>query len=270
MTTDEQRNPQQKDAPLPSGATPVSYKRDLLFLGLTAVFLTSLIMGNIIGTTKFVTLFSINIPDWALGLVPELVRAGSTYSMIIPVGLLAFPATFLATDLISELFGRKKAQLVVWIGFFMNMFMILMMTINYYLPNAYGISGGLQLYDGVYSFMIGNTIASMIAYLTAQTIDVRLFHFWKDLTRGKHLWLRNNASTMVSQMVDTVAILFILYYAGNLGENVNTLGALFILIINSYLFKFVAAALDTPLFYAGVYWLKEYNEDPSGHSLYKE
>lgn len=249
---------------------PVSYKRDLLFLGLTSVFLTALIMGNIIGTTKFVTLFSLNLPAWLLPLVPELVRDGSSYSMIIPVGLLAFPATFLATDLISELFGRKKAQLVVWIGFFMNIFMIIIMTINYYLPNAYGISGGLQLYDGVYGFMIGNTIASMIAYLTAQTIDVRLFHFWKEFTKGKHLWLRNNASTMVSQMVDTVSILLILYFAGNLGENINTIGALSILIINSYLFKFFAALFDTPLFYAGVRYLKEYNEDPSGHTLYDD
>lgn len=249
---------------------PVSYKRDLLFLGLTSVFLTALIMGNIIGTTKFVTLFTIHIPDWLLSIVPELVRNGSEYSMIIPVGLLAFPATFLATDLISELFGRKKAQLVVWIGFFMNVFMIVIMTINYYLPNAYGVSGGLQLYDGVYGFMIGNTIASMIAYLTAQTIDVRLFHFWKEYTKGKHLWLRNNASTMVSQMVDTVAILLILYFAGNLGESINTLGALFILIINSYLFKFFAALFDTPLFYFGVRYLKEYNEDPSGHALYDD
>src|SRR5690606_27083302 len=116
--------------------------------------------------------------------------------------------------------------------------------------------------------MIGNTIASMIAYLTAQTIDVKLFHFWKRFTRGKHLWLRNNASTMISQMVDTVAILLILYYAGNLGENINSIGALVILIINSYLFKFFAALFDTPLFYLGVYRLKHYNEDPSGHTLY--
>ncbi|HAC15204.1 MAG TPA: hypothetical protein DCE78_04575 [Bacteroidetes bacterium] len=248
---------------------PVSYKRDLLFLGLSAVFLTALIMGNIIGTTKFITLFTLNLPDWFLPAVPELVRNGSQYSMIIPVGLLAFPATFLVTDLISELFGQKKAQLVVWIGFFMNVFMIIMMTINYYMPNAFGVSGGIELFDGVYGFMIGNTIASMIAYLTAQTIDVKLFHFWKNYTKGKHLWLRNNASTMVSQMVDTVAILFILYYAGNLGENINTLGALFILIINSYLFKFFAALFDTPLFYLGVKRLKHYNEDPSGHKLYE-
>lgn len=246
----------------------VSYKRDLLFMSLTAVFLTSLVMGNIIGTTKFITLFSVSIPDWLLGLVPELVRDGNHYSMIIPVGLLAFPATFLATDLISELFGRKKAQMVVWIGFFMNVFMIIVMTANYYLPNAYGVSGGVQLFDGVYGFMIGNTIASMIAYLTAQTIDVRLFHFWKNLTKGKHLWLRNNASTMVSQLVDTVAILSILYFAGNLGEAVTGLGTLMILIVNAYLFKFFAALFDTPLFYLGAYWLKEYNEDPSGHALY--
>lgn len=247
-----------------------SYRRDFLFLGLTAIFLTALVMGNIIGSTKFVTLFSLTLPDWFLPLVPELVRDGSRYSMIIPVGLLAFPATFLATDLISELFGRKKAQMVVWIGFFMNIFMLLVMTANYYLPDAYGVSGGLDLFDGVYQYMVGNTIASMIAYLTAQTIDVRLFHFWKNLTKGKHLWLRNNASTMVSQLVDTVAILSIIYFAGNFGDSVNTIGALIILIINAYLFKFFAALFDTPLFYLGVKYLKQYNEDPSGHALYED
>lgn len=246
------------------------YHRDVLFLTLCAIFLTALVMGNIIGTTKFVTLFSLTIPSWLLPVVPELVRSGSTYAMVIPVGLLAFPVTFLATDLVSELFGRKRAQLLVWVGFFMNIFMIIVMTINAWLPNAFGISGGLELFDGVYSFFIGNTIASMLAYLTAQSIDVRLFHFWKNLTRGKHLWLRNNASTMISQMVDTVAIMSILYFAGNLGESVNTLGALLILIVNAYLFKFFAALFDTPLFYAGVRLLRRFEEDPSGHRLYED
>lgn len=244
------------------------HKRDILFLTLTGLFLTALVMGNIIGSTKFVTLFSLSLPEWALSVVPELVRDGRIYTMSIPVGLVAFPITFLVTDLISELFGRRKAQLVVWIGFFMNVFMLLIMTINYYLPNAFGVSGGLELFDGVYAFMVGNTVASMIAYLTAQTIDVRLFHFWKNLTKGKHLWLRNNASTMVSQLVDTVAILSIIYMAGNFGESVNTIGALIILIVNAYLFKFFAALLDTPLFYLGVKYFKDYHEDPSGNQLY--
>jgi len=105
------------------------YHRDVLFLTLCAIFLTALVMGNIIGTTKFVTLFSLTIPDWLLPLVPGLVRSGSTYAMVIPVGLLAFPVTFLATDLVSELFGRKRAQLLVWVGFFMNIFMIIVTSL---------------------------------------------------------------------------------------------------------------------------------------------
>lgn len=245
-----------------------SYRRDALFLTLCAIFLTALVMGNIIGTTKFVTLFSLNFPNWLLPLVPELVRDGSTWSMVVPVGVIAFPATFLATDLVSELFGRKKAQLLVWVGFAMNVFMLLVMTVNHMLPDAFGVSGGLNLFEGVYGFMVGNTIASMIAYLTAQTIDVHLFHFWKKLTRGKHLWLRNNASTMVSQLVDSTAILTILYLSGNLGDAVDGVAALAILIVNSYLFKFMAAALDTPLFYLGVHYFRKFDEDPSGHSLF--
>lgn len=244
------------------------HKRDALFLFLSGIFLTALVLGNVIGTTKFVTLFSMELPNWLRSITPSIVRDESIYTMSVPVGVLAYPFTFLATDLISELFGRKKAQLVVWVGFFMNFFMLFLMSVGHWFPNTGGVSGGIQLFEGVYEFMVGNTIASMIAYLTAQTVDVRLFHFWKNLTGGKHLWLRNNASTMFSQLVDSTAILSILYLAGNLGDNVNSIATLIILIINSYLFKFFFALFDTPLFYLGVKFLKHYDEDPSGNSLY--
>lgn len=242
---------------------PTPFKRDTLFLTLTGVFLTSLVLGNVIGTTKFVTIFSMELPDWLKSITPSLVRDENIYTMSVPVGVIAYPFTFLATDLISELFGRKKAQMVVWVGFGMNGFMLLLMSINHWLPNTAGVSGGLNLFEGVYEFMIGNTIASMIAYLTAQSIDVRLFHFWKRLTEGRYLWLRNNASTTVSQLVDSTAILSILYMAGNLGDNVNSISALVVLIVNSYLFKFFFALFDTPLFYLGVKLFKAYEEDPA-------
>lgn len=148
--------------------TPTQHKRDLLFLSLAGVFITSLVLGNIVGTTKFVTLFSFTMPDWLQAITPAIVRDGSLYTMSIPVGLLAYPFTFLVTDLISELFGRKKAQMVVWIGFFLNMYLLLLMTVGHWLPNTYGVSGGLNLYEGVYSFVIANTVSSMIAYLVAQ------------------------------------------------------------------------------------------------------
>ena len=236
-------------------------------LTLSSVFIAALIMGNIVGTTKFIQLFSFDLPDWLLPFVPELVREGDHYAMVIPVGLVAFPATFFVTDLISELFGKKKAQLLVLLGFAMNVFMLTVMTISYYMPDAGGVSAGTSLFDGVYGFMVGNTIGSMLAYLVAQTVDVQLFHFWKRMTRGRHLWLRNNASTMVSQLVDSIAILSILYLSGNLGENITGLGALAILILNSYLFKFLSALIDTPLCYFAVHYFKDYYEDPEGYRL---
>ena len=238
-----------------------NHRRDALFLTLSGVFLTSLVLGNVIGTTKFVTIFSLDLPSWLQALTPELVRNGSIYTMSVPAGVVAYPFTFLATDLISELFGRKRAQMLVWVGFGMNVFMLLLMSINHWLPNSSGVSGGLDLFEGVYQFMIGNTIASMIAYLIAQSVDVRLYHFWKRLTKGKHLWLRNNASTTVSQLVDSTAIITILYLAGNLGDAIDNVGAVIILILNSYLFKFFFALFDTPLMYLGVRLLKNYDED---------
>jgi queuosine precursor transporter len=237
------------------------FNRDALFLILSSIFITSLIVANLVGTTKFIHLFTINIPQWFLPLVPSIIRDGNHYSMIVPAGLIAFPATFLATDIISEIFGRRKAQLLVWVGFGVNLFMLLLMVINYHLPDATGISAGLHLFDGIYGYMISNTIASMIAYLTAQTIDVRLFHFWKKRTNGRHLWLRNNASTMTSQLIDSTAIMSILYFSGNLGESVTGINGLIILILNAYIFKFFAALLDTPIIYALVEILKDLDED---------
>lgn len=247
---------------------PSPHKRDILFLSLTGVFITSLVLGNVIGTTKFITIFSFVMPEWLQSITPSLVRDGSLYIMSIPVGLLAYPFTFLVTDLISELFGRKKAQLVVWIGFFLNMYLLLLMSVGHWFPNTYGVSGGLNLFEGVYDFVIANTVSSMIAYLIAQSVDVRLFHFWKRVTKGKYLWIRNNGSTMFSQLVDSTLILSILYFSGNLGENITTLGMLGILIINSYLFKFFFALFDTPIFYLAVWYFREYDEDPQGYKLF--
>jgi len=249
---------------------PSPAKRDVLFITLVGLFLTSLVLGNVIGTTKFITIFELELPGWLQEITPSLVMDGSLYVMSIPVGLIAYPFTFLVTDMISELFGRKKAQMVVWVGFFINIYMLILMTAANWFPNTYGVSGGLELFDGVYEFMVANTVSSMIAYLVAQSVDVRLFHFWKRLTKGKYLWLRNNGSTMFSQLVDSTAILSILYFTGNLGDNVVGIGALIILILNSYWYKVFFAAFDTPFVYLAVWFFKEYDEDPEGHSLYGE
>ena len=209
--------------------------KEKLFLFLSSIFLTSLVVGNIIGTTKFVNVFSLTVP----------------------AGTLAYPFTFLATDLICELYGKKRAQVLVWVGFAMNFFMLGLMMLGHYLKDASGISGATSTSESVYEFMIGNVIASMIAYLIAQSVDVKLFHFWKNLTKGKHLWLRNNLSTVVSQLADTTAIMTILYLANNLGTSIQSIGDLVGLIFASYIFKVFVALFDTTLFYIGVWALKD-------------
>jgi queuosine precursor transporter len=207
---------------------------DWMYLLLSGIFLTSLTLGNIVGVTKFVD----------LGL------------FVIPAGLLAYPITFLATDLMSEIYGRKRAQRLVWTGFIMNFFMLGLMALGHALPDASGVSGAASTFDTVYEFMKPNVVASMVAYLVAQSIDVRAFHFWKRLTKGKYLWLRNNFSTIGSQLVDTLLILSILYAAGGLGSDVDSIGKLMPLMLSSYAFKVTFALIDTPFFYLGVYLLE--------------
>ncbi len=209
--------------------------REKLYLFLAGIFITALTLGNIVGVTKFVD----------LGFV------------VVPAGLLAYPVTFLATDLISELYGKARAQAVVWTGFVMNFFMLALMWAGHSFPDASGVSGAASTFESVFDFMKPNVVASMIAYLIAQSFDVKAFHFWKNLTKGKHLWLRNIGSTTASQVIDTVTILSILYVSGGLGESVDSVGALIGLMWGSYLFKFTFALADTPFFYAGVYLLKD-------------
>ena len=92
----------------------------------------------------------------------------------------------------------------------------------------------------------------MLAYLAAQYIDVRAFHFWKKLTHGKHLWLRNNASTIFSQFIDTCAVLLLLC-----SLNVLPWDKFTILLINGFLFKVFFAAFDTPIVYGLTYIIRK-------------
>ena len=106
--------------------------------------------------------------------------------------------------------------------------------------------------DSMFSTVFGNTalavFASMLAYLFAQFIDIQIYHFWKRLTKGKHLWLRNNFSTFSSQFVDTLTIL-VLLCSFNIIEWDKFSG----LLVAGFLFKALIAAIDTPFLYLGVY-----------------
>ena len=101
----------------------------------------------------------------------------------------------------------------------------------------------------------------MVAYLVAQFTDVHMFHFWKRLTKGKHLWLRNNGSTLISQLVDSTCVILIThYFAGALPieENQSIIPQLLTFIVSGYMFKLMVALLDTAPLYVAVHYLSEY------------
>ena len=205
--------------------------KDQLYLVLAGVFIASLVTCNLIAN-KFVTV--------DLGFRVFIVSAG----------ILPYPFTFLVTDLISELYGQKKANLVVFAGFVASMFVLLFLWLG---GQFNAISDSVvdnETYDVVFRNAWRIIAASMIAYLFAQSIDVRLFHFWKKLTNGKHLWLRNNASTIFSQLIDTTLVIFILFVG------VWSSKQIFSGIIDGWIFKMMIALIDTPIIYGIIYLLK--------------
>ncbi len=226
-------------------------RRERVFLVLAGLFLGTLAMLNILGVTRFLNLafFIEGSEQWR-------------YKLAIAVGVLPYPITFLCTDFISELFGRKRANFVVLVGLLLNLWVVFILWAGGAWP---GFEPAGQEQSGVFfevrRLAFGAVAASMIAYLAAQLVDVQLFHFWKWLTRGRHLWLRNNGSTLVSQLVDTTAVILITHFYAHalpVQEQAPLAPQLLAFIATGYVFKLIAALLDTIPFYIGAHLLSRY------------
>jgi len=232
-------------------------RRERVFLVLAGFFLCAMTLLNVIGITRFVQLGP----------------------MQLAVGVLAYPLTFLCTDLISELYGRARANFMVTVGLMLNVFILGVMWLSNALPaidaqtqppwqtlqlaqavglpNGSSVSESVELFSLIYATTTGAVLASMIAYVLAQYVDVFLFHWIKEKTGGKHLWLRNNGSTVISQAVDSVTVILITFgaviFAGEM-----TWQVVLALMLSNYLFKLFSALADTPLIYGLVSVLKPY------------
>ncbi len=169
-------------------------RRERVFLFFAGLFLGTLAMLNVLGISRFID--------------PSFTVPGLGWEVPVPlaVGILPYPVTFLCTDFISELYGRRRANQVVLMGLVLNLWVVFVLWLGGVLPSAGGTD---DVFMRVRELTFGAVTASMVAYLVAQLVDVQLFHFWKSLTRGKHLWLRNNGSTLISQLVDTVAVILV-------------------------------------------------------------
>ncbi|MCF6214050.1 MAG: queuosine precursor transporter [Flavobacteriaceae bacterium] len=215
----------------------MSLKQKLLahqiYLILATLFITALVVSNLI----FQKFFTWNPFGW--------------YHFELSVGILPYPITFIITDIISEIYGKKKANKVVIAGIFASLFALLIIIIADGAPATQWSPVGDGMYHKVFGFSSIAVFSSMMAYLIAQFVDIKIFHFWKKLTHGKHLWLRNNFSTISSQFLDTFTVLLLLC-----SFNVIEWHLFGKLLINGYLFKVIVALFDTPFIYAAVYYFR--------------
>jgi uncharacterized integral membrane protein (TIGR00697 family) len=210
-----------------------------IYLLLAALFITSLVVSNLI-FQKFFYWYPLDIEIFGAKLFE------------ISVGILPYPITFLITDLISEIYGKKRANQVVVTGIFASLFSLGIILLSNYAPATSWSPVG----DSMFSTVFGNTaiavFASMLAYLFAQFVDIQIYHFWKRLTKGKHLWLRNNFSTFTSQFVDTLTILLLLC-----SFDIIAWDRFYGLLVAGFLFKVLIAIIDTPFLYLGVYLFRK-------------
>lgn len=243
-------------------------RREGVFLLFAGLFLGTLAMLNILGISRFIKLFEVLGPDGE----PRMVW-GVPLVFAVAIGVLPYPMTFLCTDFISELYGRKRANLVVWIGLILNIWVVFILWLGGWMPGfeavdpmtgaiAQDSAGRYPVFFEIRTLAFGAVTASMVAYLVAQFVDVYVFHFWKRLTRGRHLWLRNNGSTLVSQLVDTVAVILITHFLAKgalpINKELPVWPQIALFIATGYTFKLVAALLDTVPFILGVRWLVRY------------
>jgi len=239
-----------------NAAPKIKRRREVVFIILSGFFLGTLAVLNILGISRQIDL--------------SFTLAGVRIPFVVFVGVLPYPLTFLCTDFISELYGKKRANTVVWVGLLLNLWVIFILWIGGILPpRPELLENGLPAIDDpsrvffqIRRWTVSATVASMIAYLTAQFVDVHIFHLIRKRTRGKMLWLRNNGSTLTSQMVDSIAVITVTWLTARnaiqIAPGETIFHGLLILVLSNYVFKMISALVDTIPFYIGTKWLSRY------------
>ncbi|UCZ53132.1 queuosine precursor transporter [Bacillus shivajii] len=197
----------------------------LIFL--VAIFFTALFVSNVISAKLF-----------TIG------------GVVLTAGIITYPLTFLITDSISEVYGKVIARKVVLIGLLTNVLMIGFFYLAIMLPPA-GYWPMQEEFEMILGAVPRIVIASLLAYSISQLFDVHLFHKLKEKTKGKHLWLRNNVSTLASQMLDSIVFVVVAFYG------TMPFSTILVMIGTQYIVKLLFAIADTPFIYLTVKWLNK-------------
>lgn len=222
-----------------------------------------LLLANFVGILLAYRLFGlVGLLSWiALAGFVANVQVSKTielFGITATLGNIVYAGTFLATDIISERYGPATARRAVWLGFFAIVVSTGLMQLALLFEPAPSdrMHGSLVSVFAVLPRIAG---ASLLAYIVSQRHDVWAFQFWKNRFPGP-LWLRNNMSTIVSQLIDSVIFTIVAFYG------VFPALVLLEIVVTTYLLKAIVAIADTPFLYAAVHWIKNpprCGDDPS-------
>ena len=176
------------------------------------------------------------------------------FGVSVSVAIFMVPLTFLITDIVADVYGKKISQQFIIAGVITLIMVLLYTALFVWLEPHERFAENNGAYITIFKGSLRIIVASIIAFILAQFHDIWAFHFWKKKTKGKALWLRNNLSTFVSQAIDTFVFMMIAFYHVTPKF---TFGFILELAVVYYLFKIVFAIIDTPLVYLGVWWLKK-------------
>lgn len=199
-----------------------SVDRQYKLVGLCMIgsaLVASVLITNVIGT-KVMTLFGLNFT----------------------AGVIPYAIVFLGTDILGEIWGKRAAYFFVYVGFFANLLLILFVHLAIISPPA-SFWANQDAYVQTLSPVWRIVFASMLAYLISQLHDVWAFDFWRKRTKGKKLWLRNNVSTITSQLIDTIVFIIAAFGA------IMTPSQIFTVIVGQVIVKWILALVDTPFIY---------------------
>jgi queuosine precursor transporter len=236
--------------------TIIKNKPTRLFIILAGIFLTNALIAEFIG----VKIFSL---ESTLGWKPaEIKLFGGTYSFNLTCGVILWPVVFIMTDIINEYYGQKGVRFLSWMTIILIAFGFLMVFGAIQTePNSWwmgskkeaGIEDMSVAFNGIYGQGIGIILASMVAFLIGQLVDVFVFHKIKKATGEKKIWLRATGSTLVSQLIDSFVVLLIAFYVypklvKGQGDPWPFDQLIAICIVN-YIYKFIIAVALTPVIY---------------------
>ena len=214
-----------------------------LYVVCTAIFLTALVVAEATAGKLFTVL---HLPF-------TLTILGTPFNeVIMTAGVIAFPITFIITDLLNEYFGKPGIRFVTYIGMAMIMFEFGLIQVAMSVPTASISPVPDEAFNSVFGISGRIIIGSLVAYLVGQLADISLFHWLRKLTEGKHLWLRATGSTFGSQFLDTFIVLSIAFYG------VMSIQTIIAITLFNYLYKFIVAILITPLIYLAHWMIDQY------------